>query len=50
MTGARDGDVAEARVQKVWMDSVIGVDQDTLSGEALGAVTGYGVTVVEVTA
>lgn len=47
MTGARDGDVAEARVQQVWMDAGIGVDEDAL-GEAMGAVTGDGISVLTV--
>ena len=48
MAGAGDGDVAEAGVEQVRVDAGIGVDEDALGGEALGAVAGDGVAVVEV--
>ena len=44
---ARDGDVAEAGVEQVWVDTGIGVNEDPFGGEALGTVTGDGVAVVE---
>ena len=47
-SGAGDGDVAEAGVEQVRVDGCVGVDEDALGGEALGAVAGDGVTVVEV--
>ena len=46
---ARDRDVAEAGVEQVWVDTGIGVNEDPFGGEALGAVTGDGVAVVEMT-
>ena len=46
---AGDGDVSEAGVEQVGVDAGIGVDQNALGGEALGAVTGDGVAVVEMT-
>ena len=47
MAGAGDGDVAEAGVEQVGVDAGIGVNKDAFGGEALGAVTGDGVAVVE---
>jgi len=47
MAGAGDGDVAEAGVEQVRVDAGIGVDQDTLGGEALRTVAGDGVAVIE---
>ena len=49
VAGAGDGDVAEAGVEQVWVDAGIGVNEDAFGGEALGAVTGDGVAVVEMT-
>ena len=49
VAGARDGDVAEAGVEQVRVDAGIGVDEDAFGGESLGAVTGDGVAVVEMT-
>ena len=49
MAGSGDGDVAEAGVEQVWVDAGIGVDEDAFGREALGAVTGDGVAVVEMT-
>ena len=46
---ARDGDVGEAGVEQVRVDAGIGVNEDAFGGEALGAVTGDGVAVVEMT-
>ena len=47
--GAGDGDVGEAGVEQVWVDTGIGVNEDAFCGEPLGAVTGDGVAVVEMT-
>ena len=47
MAGARDGDVAETGVEQVWVNAGVGIDQDALGGESLGAVTGDGVAVIE---
>ena len=49
MAGAGDGDVAEAGVEQVRVDAGIGMDEDALGGEALGAVTSDSVAVVEMT-
>jgi hypothetical protein len=49
MAGARDGDVAETGVEQVRVDTCIRVNEDAFGGEALGAVTGDGVPVVEMT-
>jgi hypothetical protein len=49
VAGARDGDVAEAGVKEVRVDTGIGVNEDAFGGKALGAVTGNGVAVVEMT-
>ncbi len=48
VAGAGDGNISEARVEQVRVDGCVGVDEDALGGEALGAVAGDGVTVVEV--
>ena len=47
MAGAGDGDVGEARVKQVRVDAGVSVNEDAFSGEALGAVTGDGIAVVE---
>jgi len=44
---AGDGDVAEARVEEVRVNAGIGMNEDAFGGEALGAVAGDGVPVVE---
>ena len=49
MAGAGDGDVPEAGVEQIRVDAGIGVNEDALGREALGAVTGDGVAVVEMT-
>src|SRR3984957_4571038 len=46
---ARDGNVGKAGVEQVWVDVGIAVDEDAFSSESLGAVTGDGVAVVEMT-
>jgi hypothetical protein len=46
---ARDGNVGEAGVEQVWVDASIAVNEDAFRGKALGAVTGNGVAVVEMT-
>jgi len=47
--GTGDGDVAEARVEQVGVDTGIRMDEDALGGKALGTVTGDGVAVIEMT-
>ncbi len=49
VAGAGDGDVGEAGVEQVWVDAGIGVNEDAFGGETLGAVTGDGIAVVEMT-
>jgi hypothetical protein len=49
VAGAGDGDVAEAEVEQVGVDAGIGVNENAFGGEPLGAVTGNGVDVVEMT-
>ena len=49
VTSAGDGDVGEAGVEQVGVNARIGVDEDGVGGEALGAMTGYGVAVDEMT-
>jgi integrase len=49
VAGAGDGDVGEAGVEQIWVDTRVGIDEDALGGRALGAVTGDGVAVVEMT-
>ena len=49
VASARDGDVGEAGVEQVRVDTCIGVNEDAFGGKALGAVTGDGVAVVEMT-
>src|SRR5204862_137587 len=44
-----DGNVAEAGVEQVWVDAGVGVNEDAFGGETLGAVTGDGIAVVEMT-
>src|SRR5208282_1703676 len=46
---ARNGNVGEAGVEQVWVDAGIAVNEDAFGGKALGAVTGNGVAVVEMT-
>ena len=46
---ARDGNVGEAGVEQVRVDAGIAVNEDALGGKALGAVTGNGVAVIEMT-
>ena len=48
VAGAGDGDVAEAGVEQVRVNAGIGVDENALGGETLGAVAGDGIAVVEV--
>lgn len=43
MAGAGGGDVAEAGAERIRMDAGVGVDEDALGGESLGAVAGNGV-------
>ena len=47
VAGAGDGDIRETGVEQVRMDSGVGVDEHPLGGEALSAVAGYGVAVIE---
>jgi hypothetical protein len=46
---ARDGNVCEAGVEQVWVDAGIAVNENAFGGKALGAVTGDGIAVVEMT-
>src|SRR5271165_7010446 len=46
---ARGRNVGEARVEQVWVDAGIAVNEDAFSGKALGTVTGNGVAVIEMT-
>ena len=46
---ARDRNVAEAGVEQVRMDASIGVNEDAVGGDALGAVARDGVAVVKMT-
>jgi len=49
VASARDGDVAEAGVEQVRVDTGIGVNENAFGGEPLGAMTGDGIAVVEMT-
>ena len=49
VAGAGDGDVAEAGVEQVRVDAGVGVNENAFGGEALGAVAGDGIAVVEMT-
>jgi hypothetical protein len=49
VASAGDRDVAETGVEQVRVDAGIGVNEDAFGGKALGAVTGNGVAVVEMT-
>ena len=49
MAGTGDGNVAEAGVEQVGVDGGIGVNENVFGGEALGAMAGDGVAVVEMT-
>ena len=49
MAGAGNGDIAEAGVEQVRVNPGIGVNEDALGGEALGAMAGDGIAVVEMT-
>jgi hypothetical protein len=44
-----DGDIGEAGIEQIWVDTGVGIDEDALGGKALGVVTGDGVAVVEMT-
>src|SRR5437016_87592 len=46
---ARDGNVGEARVEQVWVDTGVGVNENAFRSKALRAVTGNGIAVVEMT-
>ena len=49
VAGAGDGNVAEAGVEQVRVDPSVSVNENAFGGEALGAVTGDGIAVVEMT-
>ena len=49
VAGAGDGDVGEAGVEQVRVDTCIRVNEDALGRKALGAVTSNGIAVVEMT-
>ena len=48
VAGAGYRDIAKARIEQVRMDAGIGVHQDALGSEALCAVAGYGIAMIEV--
>ena len=48
VASAGDGDVAKPRIEQVRVNAGVGVDQDALGGESLGAVAGYGIPVKRV--
>jgi len=48
VTGARYGNVTEARTEQVGMDAGVSVNKDALAGESLGAVAGDRIAVIEV--
>ncbi len=48
VTGTGDGNIAEARVERIGMDAGIGVNQHALGSEPLRAVACDGVAVIEV--
>ena len=47
VAGARDGDVCKAGVEQVRVNAGVGVNEDALGGEALGAVASDRVAMVE---
>jgi len=47
VAGAGNGNVAEAGVEQVWVNAGVGVHEDALGGEALGAVASDGVAMVK---
>jgi hypothetical protein len=49
VAGTGDGDVAKAGVEQVRVDAGIGVNEDAFGSETLGAMTGDGIAVVEMT-
>jgi len=49
VAGTGDGDIGEAGVEQVGVDTGIGVNENAFGGEALGAMTGDGIAVVEMT-
>ena len=49
VAGAGDGNVAEAGVEQVRVNAGVGVNENAFGGKALGAVTGDGIAVVEMT-
>jgi hypothetical protein len=49
VAGPGDGDVGEAGVEQVRVDSSVRVNENAFGGEALGAVTGDRIPVVEMT-
>jgi hypothetical protein len=49
VAGAGDGNIAESRVEQIRVDTDIGVDENAFGREALRAMTGDGIAVVEMT-
>ena len=47
MARPRHGDVPRTGVQKVWVHTRVGIDQNAFGGETLRAVTGNRITVIE---
>lgn len=48
MTGSRDGHISEPGIEQLGMNAGIGVDENPFGSETLRAVTGHGVSVIEV--
>ena len=48
VAGARDGNVGKSRVEQIWVNAGVGVNEDALGGKPLRAVAGDGIAVVEV--
>ncbi len=49
VAGAGDGNVAKSGTEQVWVDARVGMNQHALGSEALGAMAGNGVAMIEVT-
>jgi hypothetical protein len=47
VAGARDGNVRKSRVEQVWVNAGVGVNEDALGGKPLRAVAGDSIAVVE---
>lgn len=49
VASAGDGDVGEARIEQIGMNARVGMNEHAVGGEALGAMTGDRIAVVEMT-